>query len=109
VTEREFRQQIVGPKGLATILGWLHAGFRPAQTAHGWRTPVTGELGAGWPDLTLVRVRDRRLLFVELKAETGEVSPAQHAVHATLRGAGLDVVVWRPSDWATGEIEGRLR
>jgi len=34
----------------------------------------------GWPDLTLVRRRDRRLIFAELKAEKGRLSARQAEV-----------------------------
>lgn len=122
-SERLFREQLVGyvkgePRGLATVLGWEHASFRPAQTSHGWRTPVTGELGKGWPDLTLVRARDRRLVFAELKADDGVLSPDQEHVLESLRslaggfggaGARVDVVVWRPRDLDSGAIEALLR
>ncbi len=96
LSEREFMAQVVD---LAMLLGWDWLHLRPARTAHGWVTPISGTLGAGFPDLTLVRVRDQRLLLVELKADRGTVRPEQHAVHGCLRAAGLDVRVWRPRDW----------
>ena len=108
VREADFRRQVVGPKGLATMLGWLHVGFRPAQTAHGWRTPITGELGAGWPDLVLLHVAKRRLLFRELKGATGEVSAEQRAVIALFQEAGFDAAVWRPADLDSGRIASEL-
>jgi hypothetical protein len=106
VSELDFRRQLVGtkPPGLAIIFGWEHVGFRPAQTAHGWRTPVTGSLGLGWPDLVLVRARDRRLIFAELKADDGKLSPDQEHVLEVLRplenefGPRIDVCVWYPRD-----------
>lgn len=104
IREVDFRRQIVGPNGIATMLGWKHAGFRAAQTEHGWRTPTTGELGKGFPDLTLVRVRDQRLVFVELKAEDGRLSVEQEDVLMTLTAAGQECHVWRPSDLDSGEI-----
>jgi hypothetical protein len=61
--------------------------------------PVSGPLGEGFPDLILVRERDRRLVLVELKSDTGRLTPAQVRVHACLRAAGVTVVVWRPRDW----------
>lgn len=81
---------------LADLRGWRWAHFRPARTERGWRTPVSGPLGAGFPDLVLVR---HRVLFVELKAERGRVTPEQRAVHIALRAAGAEVRVWRPVDW----------
>lgn len=69
---------------------------------------------SGWPDLTLIRRRDRRLIFAELKAEKGKVSHRQEQVLDLLRcleglvvhGEGhelgwIQVRVWRPSDLDT--------
>lgn len=94
---------------LATLLGWNWVHFRPAQTQRGWRTPVQGPLGKGWPDLVLLRTRDRRLVFVELKREMEQPTGDQAAVLAALgelkglvvygddlRGR-IEVHVWHPS------------
>jgi hypothetical protein len=78
------------------LFRWKWAHFRPAQTSRGWRTPVSGPIGAGWPDL--VAVRGVRVLFLELKAQAATVSPLQAAVHDVLHSAGLDVRVVRPAD-----------
>lgn len=96
VSEAEFLHQVLE---LATILGWSGAHFRPALTKRGWRTPVQGPLGAGFPDLVLVHVRKRRILYVELKSDTGKVSADQAAVLAALHEAGAETRVWRPRDW----------
>jgi hypothetical protein len=40
---------------------------------------------SGWPDLTLIRRRDRRLVFAELKTEKGKLSPRQAEVLDLLR------------------------
>jgi hypothetical protein len=96
VTEREWQGQVTE---LADLCGWGWAHWRAARTVHGWRTPVSGPLGEGFPDLILCRQRDERFLLVELKSDGGRLSPHQVAVHATLRAAGLEVRVWRPRDW----------
>jgi len=62
MTESEFEQAVVG---FAHMFGWEVAGFRPARTAKGWRTPVKYD-GKGFPDLTLAHP-DGRLIFAELK------------------------------------------
>lgn len=98
ITEAAWQRQITD---LAEILGWQWAHFRPAQTAHGWRTPVSGPIGAGWPDLMLARRRDGRFLLVETKAARGVVTAAQREVHDLLRACGLTVYVWRPGDFDT--------
>lgn len=81
---------------VAELYGWSWAHFRPAQTTRGWRTPVSGPLGAGWPDLTLVR--GDRILFVELKRESTRPRPDQTFVLILLAEAA-EVYVWRPSDF----------
>lgn len=108
LSELDFRRQIVGPTGLATMLGWLHVSFRPAQTQHGWRTPVTGELGKGWPDLVLIHPVKGRAMFRELKAADGSVSDAQTEVLLALKDGGLDVGIWRPADLDAGRIFAEL-
>lgn len=92
LTEREWQRQVTE---LAELLGYQWAHFRPAKTSKGWRTPVSGPLGAGFPDLVLVR--GDRLLLAELKAEGARLSPDQRAVHASLAPA-VELHTWMPSD-----------
>jgi hypothetical protein len=83
----------------ARLAGWRCAHFRPARTDKGWRTPVTAD-GAGWPDLVLVR--PPRILFVELKSETGQLRPNQTEWLDVLRLLPqVEVYLWRPGDWDT--------
>ena len=133
LSELDFQRQLVGtkPPGLAVIYGWEHVHFRPAMTKHGYRTAGSGSMAAGWPDLVLVRPRDRRLIFAELKRDGAELSPDQRHVLdllGALRQTGVEascgnhkstaealayrcsecplfvqVVVWHPSDWAAIE------
>jgi hypothetical protein len=95
VTEAQLQKAVTD---LAGIYGfsWVH--FRPAETKHGWRTPVEGPLGKGWPDLVLVNVVRRRLMFAELKTQLAQPDADQAAVLAYLGEAGCEVHVWRPSD-----------
>ena len=95
LTEAQFARQVYD---LAALTGWSFVHFRPARTAHGWRTPVEGSLGAGFPDLILAHPHRQQVLFIELKTERGRLSPAQEEVHDFLRAAGADVRTWRPSD-----------
>lgn len=83
---------------LADLYGWKWAHFRPAKTQHGWRTPVSGTIGKGWPDLTLVRERDKRTVFVETKRQGKHPDPDQAAILELLRRCGHEVYVWQPSD-----------
>lgn len=105
LTEADFAQQV---KDIAAIYGYQYAHFRPALTRHGWRTPVEGTLGHGWPDYVFVREHDRRILFVELKGSKGTISLEQARVLETLRSletgirpvnaARVEVFVWYPDD-----------
>lgn len=110
LTEEQFQAQVLD---LATILGWESFHVRPARTAHGWRTATQGTLAKGWPDLVLLRVRDRRLLFAELKRDGAKTTPEQDLVLEGLRAVAccpdceIDVHVWRPADWP--QIEETLR
>lgn len=111
ITEREFQRQVTD---LAELFGWQWAHFRPAQTARGWRTPVSGPLGAGFPDLVLARPKDGRLIFAELKRDGAKTTPDQDRVLELLeqvagpeRGSRnfdpavrpqVEVFIWRPAD-----------
>lgn len=99
VSEADLQRQVID---LAVLLGyeWAHFRHAPSRKDNLWRVPVAGPLGKGWPDLVLVRTRDRRHLVVELKRETGDLSPDQERVLALLTAGGIEVHVWRPSDLA---------
>jgi hypothetical protein len=87
LTELDFQRLIVGKGGLAVMLGWEHVHVRPGLRANGqWRVSTTGSM-AVWPDLVLVRVRDHRLIFAELKRELEQPRPEQVAVLDVLRAA----------------------
>lgn len=106
MSEAAFMLQVTG---LAQLLGWHWFHARPAQTAHGWRTAVSGPLGRGFPDLVMARPRDRRLIFAELKRDGGRTTPEQDAVLEVLRAVAgesvdvfttrVEVCVWRPADF----------
>lgn len=94
ISEKDFQRQVTD---LAELYGWQWAHFRPAQTARGWRTPVSGPLGAGFPDLVLAK--PGRLIFAELKRDGARTAATQDAVLAALQAAGGETVVWRPADF----------
>lgn len=80
ISEREWQAQIIS---LAKQLSWrVYHTFDSRRSAH------------GFPDLVLVR---ERTLFVELKSETGKLSPAQAEWLEALTQAGALVYLWRPS------------
>lgn len=63
----------------------------------------------GWPDLTMFRLRDARIIFAELKSQKRDATPRQARVLDLLRafagdyrtlhgGVKIEVFLWRPSD-----------
>lgn len=72
---------------LAKHLGWMT--YHPFWSVRS--TP-------GFPDLTLVK--PPRIIFAELKTETGRLTSSQCQWIETLQHCdGVRVFVWRPSDW----------
>lgn len=83
--EKSLQAQIVKA---ARLLGWL--------VYHTWRSTHSAP---GFPDLVLVR--PPRLVFIELKTDTGKVSPDQERWLEQLRQCpGAEVYLFRPGDWA---------
>lgn len=83
VRERQFQEWTVD---VATRFGWWV-----------WHDNDSRRNRAGLPDLILVR--PPRVVFVELKRETGRLRPEQARVLALLeRCPGVESYVWRPSD-----------
>ena len=91
VSEKDFAQAVVE---YAQAWGWTV-----------WRTWNSKHSPAGEPDLRMVR--PPRVIFAELKSETGKLTTKQAEAVALLRECpGTWCYVWRPSDW--DEIEGVL-
>ena len=91
VNERDFLQQV---KDLARLCGWRV-----------YHTLDSRGSDPGFPDLVLVR--RGQLVFAELKTDSGKPTAAQTAWLADLgRVHGVDVHLWRPSDWP--QIEAML-
>lgn len=77
--------------------GWLVHHVRPAKTAKGWRSPISGH--PGFPDVALAHFDRKDFLLVECKSgASSRVSPEQNRWHGTLMVAGVQVRVWRPED-----------
>lgn len=95
-SEEEFLVAVVG---LAHRHGWLVHHQRPAWTKKGYRSAIQGD--PGFPDLTMAKAG--RLVFAELKSETGRTAPEQQAwiaaVMSAMCGNGIEMYVWRPVDW----------
>lgn len=86
----------------ARLFGYLVCHFRPARTADGrWVTPVQGD--KGFPDLIIAG--KGKVLIVETKRETGSLSREQRQWIAALAGGDVDVRIWFPHHWVSGEID----
>ena len=96
LSERDFQRQVTD---LAELYGWEWAHCRAGRTVDSWRTPMSGTMAQGWPDLVLVHPVKRRLLFVEVKTDTGKLTAHQERVLAVLDETSAGVHVWRPSMW----------
>ena len=117
IGEKAFTAQVIK---LGQWLGWRTFHARPAINQRGkWLTAVQGD-GAGFPDLVMAHDKQGRLIFAELKTETGRVSDKQNEwlddlvavqdyVDSYCPSAykAVYVCVWRPSQ--IDEIEMILR
>lgn len=92
MTEAEWQQQVID---LVHLCGWKHMHARRSiGKGRKWTTALNV---TGWPDLTLWKP-GHGFVFVELKSDTGWVTPEQREVLASLAAAGGEVHVWRPCD-----------
>ncbi len=83
---------------VAHLMGWRAVHFRPARTAHGWRTP--GQYDAtGWPDLILAR--PPRIVAIECKRQGGKLTAEQAAWLADLAACGIETHTAEPADFDT--------
>jgi len=86
LTEKEWSDQLVGTAGkpgLARTLGWTTC----------YHTLRSKGSASGFPDWVLVR---ERVIYLELKTETGKVSEAQARWIKALHAAGNEVWIVRP-------------
>jgi len=90
-SEREFQREVIK---IAESLGWYVNHALPGKGRNKHLTLFIGK--RGFPDLVLCR--PPRLLFVELKSQTGKVSNDQREWLDALHACGVEVYVWRPSD-----------
>jgi hypothetical protein len=87
ISEKQFMGQVVQ---LARLMGWMV-----------YHTHISIHSQAGFPDLTFVR--GDRLIFAELKRESGRTTPEQEHWLDALRQAGQEAYLWMPSDWSAIE------
>ena len=111
LSETAWQQQV---EQLAAMLGWCWMHVTPARVPGRTITPTALNLDGvgtsrGWPDHTFWHPAWGRVIYVEFKKEKGKTTPEQDRVHASLRAAGCEVFVWRPSDLPDVQVELRLR
>lgn len=82
MTEREWQSRVTD---FATLRKWRWYHTHDARRSN-----------PGYPDLTLVR--RGRLIFAELKSQTGRLTPHQREWLGALNEAA-EAYCWRPSDW----------
>jgi hypothetical protein len=94
MTERQLQECV---RRTAEVFGWLH-----------YHTHNSRRSEFGFPDS--VMVRGNRLIVAELKSERGKVTDAQAQwLAGFLFVPGVEIHVWRPSQWFDGTIEEVLR
>lgn len=81
-SEEEFQAMVIDVAGK---LNWNHYHTRNSKGSK-----------AGFTDLVMWR---ERVIFVELKKESGEPTAAQLTTMEELRAAAAEVYLWRPSNW----------
>lgn len=86
-------------------------GWRYAHAGRGWvggdgdgKEIMVTPMSPGWPDLTCAKA-GHKLIFIELKAELGEVSTEQLEWLHVLNLAGARAIVIRPSDLRRGIVD----
>lgn len=96
VSETDFQKTIIDA---AHTFGWLVAHFRAARVMkHGvetWRTAVSAD-GKGFPDLLMIK--DKRLMVVETKSNTGRLSKEQGDWLRAFANCKVEWHVWTPMD-----------
>lgn len=103
MSERAFQSAVLD---YAERLNWKTAHFhdsrREVRRRDGSKQMIGDKAAAGFPDL--VMIRDRRMIFAELKTETGKLSAAQAEWEQALdffadMTDGVEYFVWRPAHW----------
>lgn len=85
IREEPFRHQV---RQIASMYGW----------AMQYHTHNSKFSDGGWPDEVYIHPLHSRIIFVELKTNTGRVKPKQKQWLAALHDCGLETALWRPRD-----------
>lgn len=99
--ERHFQVQVIE---YATLRGWrffhAHDSRRQVTRADGSKLWIGDKASAGFPDLFLIR--GTRIAAIELKSDTGRVTPLQTEWLDAMNATGhIEARVFRPSDFDT--------
>lgn len=86
ISEGDYQQQIID---LARFYRWDHR----------YHTHDSRRSAGGFPDLVMVHVRNKRVIFAEIKAIKGELSLEQRGWLWDLATAGAEVYVFNPANW----------
>ncbi len=100
MSEAELQNSVIDA---AQKLGWLVHAERAAITVKGYRTPMQGD--PGFPDLVISK-EGHFPIFAELKSQKGKQTTEQKNWGNSMYPI---YVLWRPSDWLSGEIEQILK
>lgn len=90
ITEKDWQNTVTV---LLTAYGWRW--WHGADNRPGLNGRVQN-IKAGLPDI--IAARGDRLIFAELKRETGKTTPEQDIALTALGAAGAETYVWRPRD-----------
>jgi len=91
--------RVTGPKITEKV--WT-AQFRQLVKTFGWEayhTFFSRFSERGFPDFVLYNTAQKRVMFVELKTETGKLSEHQERWRDGLLACGQEFYCWRPSDF----------
>lgn len=90
MTERELQEHV---RTICAQLGLYH-----------YHTHDSRRSQRGFPDSFIMHRRSGRILFAELKTQTGQLSSEQKAVSYSLIAGGHDWRLWRPAELTSGHI-----
>jgi hypothetical protein len=108
VTEyRQLAAKAMSEDDLTTQILELAAGLGWSLTYH---VPDSRRVSAaGFPDWVLASPKQHRVIYAELKTETGRLTPEQRQWLDVLTDGGHEVYIWRPRDLLCGHIRDVLK
>ena len=90
-SEAMFQKDVIR---LANMYEWLVHHVRPGRYGEFYKTDGL----PGMPDLVLISLRNRGVIFAELKTARGRLNENQLIVGKALMQNGAEYYVWRPGD-----------